>query len=87
MAIQSQQVTFTGAEPLDGDFPYIDVVIAAPYSDPDAYFALLGQAVDDGGGPVAVWIEDTSRAENGFRILAAEQFSGTVSVVTVDIPL
>lgn len=86
MATQVTVVTFTALEPLDGDFPYVDVEIETPYSDADAYATFFGKSISDGGGAVDVWIKDGTLAADGFRLLASAPFEGTVFLIHVDKP-
>lgn len=83
MATQTTTAAFNGAQPLDGDFPYVDITFATAYDDEDRYAEVGGVAVDSGG--VAVWVKESSRTGTGLRLLAADQFTGTVRVITVDI--
>lgn len=85
MAAQATIATFTAAEPLDGDFPYVDITFGTAYASASVYAAVLGVEFSDGYGPIEVWIKESSVTASGLRLLAADQFAGTVTVITVDV--
>lgn len=84
MATQTTIATFTGAEPLDGDFPYVDLTFGTAYASAAAYQAFPGVAVSDGSGAIVAWIKASSVTASGLRVLVSEQFTGTVAVITSD---
>lgn len=84
MALQITSATFNGAQPLDGDYPYVDVS-GLSYSGASAYGIRLSVTMTDvSSGLVTVVVKSSSKSGSGFRILASDQFSGTVEVETWD---
>lgn len=85
MATQTTIAEFTGADPVDGDGnPYIDITFPTAYASAAAWASVGGVNITSGGG-VAAWIDETTRAGAGCRVVASGQFVGTVPVVTVDV--
>ena len=78
MAIQSRTANFTGAEPLDGELPFIDITWPTAYAAPEAYRIAHGVTINDGGGPVVVNVKN--KTSTGVRVIASGQFVGTVEV-------
>jgi hypothetical protein len=81
MALQTATATFNGAQSLDGDLPYIDVTWPTAYSSSSVYRVALGVNTSD--GPLAIMFK--SKTASGVRVLASDQFSGTVELVAYDI--
>lgn len=80
-AIRQATATFTGAEPLDGDQPYVDVTWAAMGTLGNVRI-MIGTQVDDGGGTIAPNFK--SLTLTGCRVLAPAQFVGKVYVTAVE---
>lgn len=83
MAIQSAQATFNAAQPLDGDLPYIDVTWTSAFTTTASYRVALGVNVSDGAGPIAINFK--TKTTTGIRVLASDQFTGTVELVAYDV--
>ena len=83
MAIQSAQATFNGAQPLDGDTPYVDITWTSAYTTTTAYRVAHGVNVTDSGGPIAVNFK--TKTTTGIRVLVSDQFTGTVEIVAYDV--
>lgn len=86
MAVTPQTAaTFNGAQPLDGDNPYVDVTLSAAYSSASAYGVQLSiNLTDASSGIPTISIKASSKSTTGFRILASDQWSGTVEITTWD---
>lgn len=80
-ALQITIATFTGAEPLDGDFPYVEITFAEPYDSADDYEVFYGANVDDENA-VALRTPLAHRTATGLRVYAPDQFTGTVPIAT-----
>lgn len=83
MATQSITATFTGAQPLDGDVPYIDVTWPSAYPSASVYRISAGAIVTDGNGTMTVCLK--SKTATGVRVFAADQFVGTVELLAFDV--
>ena len=82
MAILLATATFTGGQPLDGDFPYVDVTWATPYSAVGAYRVFAGVGVTDSNGAIVINLK--SKSTTGVRVLASDQFTGSVELIAMD---
>lgn len=70
---------WTGAEPLDGGFPFQDVTwVTTTFPSAAAYGVFVSPA--SASGPVSVWEKPGARTATGTRILASDQFVGTNDV-------
>ena len=83
MAIQTQTATFTGAQPLDGDLPYIDVTWPTAYASASAYRVVCGAVVADALGTIAINLK--SKAGATVRVTASDQFTGSVELISFDV--
>ena len=81
MAIQVALASFTGADPLDGGYPYVDVVYPVAYVNPTDYVAFPGLQAT---APLSFWIKDGSQTTTGCRVQAIDQVVATLAVVLVD---
>ena len=84
MATQSVTATFTGAQSLDGDFPYVDITWTSAYASVGVYRIFAGTAITDANGVIVVNLKNKSTT--GVRVLASDQFTGSVELTAVDAP-
>lgn len=83
MAIQTTTATFNGAQSLDGVLPFVDVTWPVSYSSSGSYRVSLGVNITDGGGVIVISFK--SKTASGLRVLASDQFTGTVELVAYDV--
>lgn len=83
--IQTTIATFGGSDPVDSNGNvYRDLTFALAYTAAAAWAPMDGVTSSSGG--VAVWIEESSRTGAGCRVMASDQFTGTVPVISIPIP-
>lgn len=80
MAFQTAFATFNSAQPLDGDYPYIDVTWSVPYASSSSYRVFKGEITSG----AAVIVNFKSKAAGTIRVIASDQWTGTVELVAVD---
>lgn len=83
MAIQTATATFNGAQPLDGDQPYVDLTWPTAYASASVYRLGDGPNVTDGNGGVSVNFKN--KTGSGVRVIVSDQFVGTVEVTAYDV--
>ena len=80
MALAVLTATFNGAQPLDGDLPYVDIS-GLTYSAASAYGIGLSVAQTDiASGLITAAVKGTSKTASGFRVCVSDQFTGTVEI-------
>lgn len=79
--MQPAVAPFTGAEPLDGDLPYVDVTWPTFGTLANVKFE-TGLQVDDGAGPLFINLKNVTLT--GCRVVASAQFVGKVYVLGVE---
>lgn len=82
MATQTATATFNGAQPLDGDLPFIDITWGTAYASAAAYQIAKGEVVTDGSGPIVANFK--TKTATGVRVTVSDQFTGTVELTAVD---
>jgi hypothetical protein len=83
VAIQTATATFTGAQLLDGDLPYIDIVWTTTYASPASYRVVCGPVITDSLGTIAINLKN--KYSNAVRVTASDQFVGTVELISFDV--
>jgi hypothetical protein len=83
MAINPITATFNGAQPLDGDFPYVDITWPTAYASASAYRIAFGANLTDGNGALSIFFKN--KAGSGVRVCATDQFTGTVELTPYDV--
>lgn len=82
MSVQNATATFNGAQSLDGDYPYVDITWPVAYDLAADYVVLDGVLATL---PVTCWLKSGSQTASGVRVLAIDQFTGSVVLTAVPV--
>ncbi len=82
MAIRTALAEFDGTQLYDGDFPYVDVTWDVAIDVDQDFIILVGTLA---ASPIDCWVKAGSEDETGCRVLAVDQFTGTVSLTAVPV--
>ncbi len=82
MVVQSVVAEFDETQSLDGDYPYVDVTWDEAFDAADDYLILSGVSA---AAPVICWVKDGTKTTTGCRVLAVDQFTGSVALTAVPI--
>ena len=76
--VQTATATFNGAQPLSGDYPYVDITWSVAFASAGVYRIALGLCAPSSG---MVGVMFDLKAGAGVRVLVTDQFTGTIELI------